>query len=554
RYEAFGWSSTPQKIAFNNIDNRNGNILSDIHSYLIYRLALVVGPSLSAANLPSPGKLMTKTNEVQRYNFVDDANTSAPPRILRTPMSASQAGKKSVNEMYAKRTSSSIEQLLIGAKQTVESQKHLSSLRGLGHVVTALMERLQKATPTALPEVAALTQDALAYLQQLSEQLENTKLLFSFGQWLQGEEANKVHYDAAALARRFNQHPPMILAAICECAQLPSIVPVPPTGMDLWRSLFTRTTPVDVSSAILLYVALEMFATSVKPKTVLTFSQLKTSAHRFSRAFNLAPLWEKMIVGLWCIQYNLYTTEALALLQPTIHLDRSILLAVVHVCLQYQKPAVAWELWSTTPPSEEAVDLLLEMHLAMKQYEGAWKLVRAFPEQNAERIPKLLAWHASQTEGASLHQWVLRMTWSPAELPLVHSFLLQDERHHELLVLLYLARCEYDQAYALAQALPAIASSTSLQSLLKAVQLNQETLTSVVPSHTRPHADTSDASSYAPGLYSGRHKTVKITSAPPAARALDLDSPDKSTPAKTPSIPLWTKPGKGISTQITFIK
>ncbi|OQR88340.1 hypothetical protein ACHHYP_06858 [Achlya hypogyna] len=433
-----------------------------------------------------------------------------------------------------------LEQLFVGGQLSSDLSAPLRSLRGLRHVLKALQDRLALAAPVALPEAAALAQEAHAYLARLVHELEDTTRLLTFGQWLVEENATgkKVHYDAAALARRFQHQTPLILAAICDCAHVASLTPPPASGMDLWRSLYTPSaSSPEVSSAIVLYMGLEMVASSAKPKKPLTFPAVQASASCLARALQLGELWERAILGLWCLQYNVHTAEATALLVPaTAHLDRSILLALVHVLLRHQQPSLAWQLWATTPASEDAVDLLLELHLAMAQVDGAWRLVRAFPTHNAARIPKLLAWHAANN---SLRPVVLRTTWAPTELPLVHAFLLDTAAHHELLVLLYLQRSDYDQAYALAQQLPAVADHAALQALLKATQLNQAA-GDVLPTHVRALADTSDMAAYAPGLYSGRRSASTVKVMAPAARVLDW-SPPSPTPAVPVAVP---KPGK----------
>ncbi|EQC38774.1 hypothetical protein SDRG_03733 [Saprolegnia diclina VS20] len=460
--------------------------------------------------------------------------------VLNEPVAVQTWAAKHVTELAATATTA-LDQLFVGGKPNMDLGAHLRSLRGLRHVLKALTDRLELAAgPLAVPEAAALTQEARSYLDQLLRTLHDTTLRLSFGQWLVDESAlHKVHYDAAGLSRRFHTQAPLVLAAICDAAQVAPLSPPPSTGLALWQTLYTPTaTSLEVSSAILLFMGLEMLASCAKPKAApQPLATLQATTRRLATALGLNDIWSRSILGLWCLQYNVHASEAATLLQPSHLLDRSILLALVHVLLRHQQPSLAWQLWSTTPASEDDVDLLLELHLAMHDVEGAWRLLRAFPRQNAARLPQLLTWHVAND---SLRHWVLALHWSPTELPLVHAFLLADDRHHELLVRLYLGRSDYDQAYALAHALPSVANHAALQALLKATQLNQ-TAGDVLPTHLRALADTSDAAAYAPGLYSGKRSTatVKVTA---TARTLNLDEP--VTPPPVVVVSAGPKPRK----------
>jgi hypothetical protein len=406
-------------------------------------------------------------------------------QFASTHLAAIFAGKQSDNHPQPHYQPFSSPSLSSSSSSSLLVQ-HGRLLNGLCHVVEALLQRLDQGQACfplqSHEEVMQLTRDGRVFLKNLLSVIGRLQLQMRFAQWLLEHDGGGVHYVPAKL-RRLHVNESLspisdhtrpisssILATMLRCARLPleSVLPVPETIMELWHALFHEDTldddddhgdhaarglPRDVSTALLLFFALDMVLTTTAMTTNANVPHVHGVATRFSQHVPLDAPWVNHVTGLWCIAHNFCVDDAAALILPDVPImDRAMHVAVLHALLSQRHVDVAKQFW-TWPQEASEVPLLLDLCVATHEPMLAWQMVRAVvldmdkqpppppPHQHQRQwMEKLLAYHH---ETNTLRELLHAMTWTHEEAVIVAAFLMANNLSDEC-ALLYLTRYDVD--------------------------------------------------------------------------------------------------------------
>ncbi|RHZ01177.1 hypothetical protein DYB35_010010 [Aphanomyces astaci] len=309
-----------------------------------------------------------------------------------------------------------------GAKSPEELQATLRQLRGLRHIVHALVERLQRgheATPSSFHAsteswnmIPSGDDGSMAYLSSLQDELTSVERLAEFTLWLHR------HLDDSST---FNvSTPSTMLRTIVASAGLVDLLPLPADVSHLFAHFHGRVDSLTFG-AIMLFLTLQTH----QPRALLSWDALQSFAlDAAAPALHLPRAHAAHVLALWAIDHASYDRNssflhsAVAILRrsPPEYMDPDILIAVLDVLLQLNQPDLAHSM--LTSNDEEADDLthlllVVDTYLRLDAWPLAWLAARRAPRHIAATMPRLVAFHQSR---GNLRDVLLSMTWTPAEM------------------------------------------------------------------------------------------------------------------------------------------
>ncbi|ETV65317.1 hypothetical protein, variant [Aphanomyces astaci] len=339
-----------------------------------------------------------------------------------------------------------------GAKSPEELQATLRQLRGLRHIVHALVERLQRgheATPSSFHAsteswnmIPSGDDGSIAYLSSLQDELTSVERLAEFTLWLHR------HLDDSSTLNVST--PSTMLRTIVASAGLVDLLPLPADVSHLFAHFHGRVDSLTFG-AIMLFLTLQTH----QPRAQLSWDALQSFAlDAAAPALHLPRAHAAHVLALWAIDHASYDRSssflhsAVAILcrSPPEYMDPDILIAVLDVLLQMNQPDLAHSILSLTSNDEEADDLthvllVVDTYLRLDAWPLAWLAARRAPRHIAATMPRLVAFHQSR---GNLRHVLLSMTWTPAEMAIWKHLHLPPAD----LALLHLVRGEFDQASA----------------------------------------------------------------------------------------------------------
>ncbi|RHZ32715.1 hypothetical protein DYB31_013263, partial [Aphanomyces astaci] len=332
-----------------------------------------------------------------------------------------------------------------GAKSPEELQATLRQLRGLRHIVHALVERLQRgheATPSSFHAsteswnmIPSGDDGSMAYLSSLQDELTSVERLAEFTLWLHR------HLDDSSTLNVST--PSTMLRTIVASAGLVDLLPLPADVSHLFAHFHGRVDSLTFG-AIMLFLTLQTH----QPRALLSWDALQSFAlDAAAPALHLPRAHAAHVLALWAIDHASYDRSssflhsAVAILcrSPPEYMDPDILIAVLDVLLQLNQPDLAHSIMSLTSNDEEADDLthvllVVDTYLRLDAWPLAWLAARRAPRHIAATMPRLVAFHQSR---GNLRHVLLSMTGefdqASAVMPTTDSAAWLRQ-HHDLLL------------------------------------------------------------------------------------------------------------------------
>ncbi|RHY10509.1 hypothetical protein DYB25_008031, partial [Aphanomyces astaci] len=330
-----------------------------------------------------------------------------------------------------------------GAKSPEELQATLRQLRGLRHIVHALVERLQRgheATPSSFHAsteswnmIPSGDDGSMAYLSSLQDELTSVERLAEFTLWLHR------HVDDSSTLNVST--PSTMLRTIVASAGLVDLLPLPADVSHLFAHFHGRVDSLTFG-AIMLFLTLQTH----QPRALLSWDALQSFAlDAAAPALHLPRAHAAHVLALWAIDHASYDRSssflhsAVAILcrSPPEYMDPDILIAVLDVLLQLNQPDLAHSM--LTSNDEEADDLthvllVVDTYLRLDAWPLAWLAARRAPRHIAATMPRLVAFHQSR---GNLRHVLLSMTGefdqASAVMPTTDSAAWLRQ-HHDLLL------------------------------------------------------------------------------------------------------------------------
>ncbi|KAF0700745.1 Aste57867_8698 [Aphanomyces stellatus] len=383
------------------------------------------------------------SSEIAIYVLAHDAKDTF---LLQEPV-AVQTWVKS----HVEKTRANIMEELDSASKLTASVRRL---RGLKHVLQALLNRLEEGKQAALPKQIFLDEspwtenDGSALLTALLDDLLACERLAGFTLWL----LHRFHDSSLRLTK-----PSPVLDAILASACLSDLAPLPPAIDALVGHL--EAADALTAGALLLFLALDQ---STKHKQYATLGDMRALAVDAAAALQLPHLHAMHVLALWCIDHDRFLPAACDLLlqSPPECMDAPVLAALLAALRLH--PDLAWRVYSSFPVALDDASLLLavlDVVLALDQWALGWMLARQHPAHVAAAAPKLIAYHRAH---GNVRDVLLKMTWTDGEMAAWQAKLPADD-----LVMLHLVRSDYKQATAAADKAPP--ASADVQLMLQTV-------------------------------------------------------------------------------------
>ncbi|ETV92813.1 hypothetical protein, variant 1 [Aphanomyces invadans] len=308
----------------------------------------------------------------------------------------------------------------------------LRQVRGLRHVVQALIERLQRGQQAALPTTSfpvsndaaswnPSTDGSLEYLVSLQDEITSVERMVEFNLWLMSRfQSSTLSFPSTS----------KMLHAILSSAGLVDLLPLPVEVTALlahFQSVDAHTT-----SAIMLFLTL--YTHDVRATTSnVSWAGVHAIAMEAATVLHLPRSHATHVLALWTVDHATSSLHR-GLLQhacnvlsqsPPEFLDGHVVVAILEILLQLSEPQLAHTIATTCQVSlaRETEDLtllllMLDICLRLDAWEVAWLLARRAPQYIETTMARLVEYHQAR---GNVRDVLLKMTWTPAEMAMWKS-------------------------------------------------------------------------------------------------------------------------------------
>ncbi|RHY29073.1 hypothetical protein DYB32_005465 [Aphanomyces invadans] len=308
----------------------------------------------------------------------------------------------------------------------------LRQVRGLRHVVQALIERLQRGQQAALPTTSfpvsndaaswnPSTDGSLEYLVSLQDEITSVERMVEFNLWLMSRfQSSTLSFPSTS----------KMLHAILSSAGLVDLLPLPVEVTALlahFQSVDAHTT-----SAIMLFLTL--YTHDVRATTSnVSWAGVHAIAMEAATVLHLPRSHATHVLALWTVDHatsslhrGLLKHACTVLSQsPPEFLDGHVVVAILEILLQLNEPQLAHTIATTCQVSlaRETEDLtllllMLDICLRLDAWEVAWLLARRAPQYIETTMARLVEYHQAR---GNVRDVLLKMTWTPAEMAMWKS-------------------------------------------------------------------------------------------------------------------------------------